>query len=367
MNYLKFLVINCLLGTVWLTSSSAQQLKAGFDKEEYLTVLKLVAHQLDTPWKKNMMPMPAHYKLAYRSPTVGMDNRWDLFLRDDQKIAIISVRGTTAKSLSWLENFYSGMIPASGSLQLSDSLHFDYHFSDDPKAAVHIGWTIGLGFLAPGIVKEIKLQYERGVRNFIISGHSQGGAITYLLTSYLYNLRSEGILPKDINFKTYCSAAPKPGNLYYAYSFEQITAGGYGFNVVNPADWVPQTPISVQTLAGQPSVSPFNTAKKNIRKMKFPKNLALGFAYNQLNGGTKKAARRFEKYLGHYAGKQVKKALPGYRQPRFFHGADYVRAGSAITLSPDSIYYSQFPDTSSNVFIHHLLDPYLYLINKYPQ
>jgi len=360
--FIFFFLFTCFLFT---QSAKGQRLQPGFDKAEYIEFLKITAHQLDTPWKKGSIPLPEHFHLAYRSPTVGLDNRWDLWLRDDGALGIISVRGTTPNNISWLENFYSAMIPAAGTIQLADTQIFKYHLSADPKAAVHIGWTIGLGFMAPGIVAQINEQYAKGMRQFIISGHSQGGAIAYLLTSYLYDLRSTGKIPKDLIFKTYCSAAPKPGNLYYAYSYEQLTAGGWACNVVNPADWVPQTPFSVQTINEQPPVNPFKGARKSIRSMRFPQNIAIGYLYGRLNGGTRKAQRRFEKYLGNMAGAQVKKALPGYKQPRLYPSADYVRTGNMITLSPDSAYYQRFPDTSSNVFIHHMMGPYLYLINKY--
>ncbi|HPN72156.1 MAG TPA: hypothetical protein PLZ32_21680, partial [Saprospiraceae bacterium] len=69
--------------------------------------------------------------------------------------------------------------------------------------------------------------YKTGTKEFLIMGHSQGGAIAYLMTSYLYNLQQLGQLPIDIKFKTYCSAAPKPGNLYYAYEYEAMTQGGW--------------------------------------------------------------------------------------------------------------------------------------------
>ena len=52
----------------------------------------------------------------------------------------------------------------------------------------------------------------------------------------------------SLNIKTYCSAAPKPGNLFYAYDFEHITEGGWAFNVVNSADWVPELPSTTQTV-----------------------------------------------------------------------------------------------------------------------
>jgi hypothetical protein len=360
------LILLFLLAGICIThSGNAQNIQPGFDKAEYIEFLKITAHQTDTPWTAGSIPLPEHFHLAYRSPVTGLDNRWDLWLRNDGKLGIINVRGTTGKSTSWLENFYSAMIPAAGSIQLSDSQTFKYHLTPAPQAAVHIGWMIGLGFMSESIVAQIREQYASGVHEFIISGHSQGGAIAYLLTSYLYDLRSTGKIPHDIVFKTYCSAAPKPGNLYYAYSYEQLTNGGWGYNVVNPADWVPQTPFSVQTIGEQPAISPFKGARKSIRSMGFPKNLVIGYMYGRLEGGTRKAQRRFEKYLGNMAGGQVRKALPGYKQPAFYPSADYVRTGNIISLSPDSGYYQRFPDTSSNVFIHHMMPPYLYLINKY--
>jgi hypothetical protein len=51
-------------------------------------------------------------------------------------------------------------------------------------------------------------------------------AISYLLTAYLYHLQKSGRLQADIRFKTYASAGPKPGNLYFAYQYEAMTKGG---------------------------------------------------------------------------------------------------------------------------------------------
>ncbi len=358
----RILLLVCMFSA---KTAQAQSLKPGFDKAEFTELLKMTAHQIDTPWKKGHISLPENYQLAYRSEVTGLDNRWDLWMRNDHMLGVIEVRGTTGKNISWLENFYSAMIPATGQIRLSDTFTFHYHLSDNPRAAVHIGWTIGLGFMSESIVTQIKKQYAAGVHQFIIAGHSQGGAIAYLLTSYLYDLRASGKLPRDIVFKTYCSAAPKPGNLYYAYSYEQITRDGWAYNVINPADWVPQTPFSVQTINEQPAVNPFTGARKSIHSMGFPKAMVIGYMYGRLDGGTRKAQRRFEKYLGNMAGKLVQKALPGYKQPALYSSADYVRTGNMITLSPDAEYYRRFPDTSSNVFIHHLISPYYYLINKY--
>lgn len=152
------------------------------------------------------------------------------------------------------------MIPAAGKIHLNDTLCFDYHFADNPNAAVHVGWTLASGYLMPDILEKIKQSFAKGKKDFIILGHSQGAGIAYLVTSQLlYNQR---LLPKDIQFKTYCSAAPKPGNLYFAYDYETATQNGRSYSIVNPLDWVPELPISIQTLTDFNTTNPLRTQKK---------------------------------------------------------------------------------------------------------
>jgi hypothetical protein len=141
-----------------------------------------------------------------------------------------------------LENLYAAMVPANGKLILDNADTFNYCLAPGNKAAVHVGWLIGTAFLSKDIVPKIDSLYKSGIKDLLLMGHSQGGAINYLLTAYLYSLQKQNILPGDIRFKTYCSAAPKPGNLFFAYYFESITENGWAFNVVNSADWVPETP-----------------------------------------------------------------------------------------------------------------------------
>jgi len=357
-------LIAMLLLLTCTNAARAQVLKPGFDKEEYTEMLRASAFQIDTPWQPKAVPLPLHYKMIYRSPIVGLDNRWDLWLRDDKQVAVLSIRGTTKNNDSWLENFYCAMIPASGSIQLSDSHKFNYHLSDDPRAAVHIGWTIALGSMSPTILAEVQRQYKEGVRNFIIMGHSQGGAIAFLLNSYLHDLIRKGILPNDIVLKTYCSAGPKPGNLYYAYSYEQMVAGGWACNVINPKDWVPETPFSIQTTRDFNNANPFKGARSMIRKMPGMQRIVLGYVYGRLDKSTKKAERKFRNTLGGMLGKQVKKLLPGYIAPKLFNSMDYVRVGNPIILKPDAAYLSTHPDTTANVFIHHMPEPYYQLTTQ---
>src|SRR5579872_1437129 len=140
-----------VLAIVLLSSTlRAQQLKPGFDKSECLTMLEISARFGDTAYGQKF-PEPEGYKMIYRSPVVGMENLWELWLNDKQ-MAVISLRGTTQDPVSWLEDFYAAMVPAKGELHLSDSFDFKYELATNPRAAVHIGWLIGTGFLSRDIV-----------------------------------------------------------------------------------------------------------------------------------------------------------------------------------------------------------------------
>jgi hypothetical protein len=342
-------------------------LKPGFDKEEYEELLRmhvLLYDPLMTDSAKTPVPKPAIFNSIYKSPVMGLDNRWELWKNDGQ-VAAINIRGTTKNPVGWLENFYAAMVPAHGEVKLSSSFLFQYHLADHPKAAVHIGWLIGMAYLAKDILPKIDSCYKAGIKDFLVMGHSQGGAISYLLTSHLYNLQKQNQLPKDIRFKTYSSASPKVGNTYYAYEYESMVAGGWANNVVHAADWVPEVPFSVQTLDDFNETNPFKNLDGIIKKQKFFARIALRHAYRKMKNPSEKARRNYENYLGKYASKSVKKSLPEFEPPVYFKSSNYVRIGPTIILMPDEAYFKLYPDSKDKIFVHHLPEAYLYLLEKY--
>jgi hypothetical protein len=345
-----------------ISALPAQHLKAGFDKSECIEMLRMGAKFGDSAYRSKI-PDPENYKMIYRSPVVGMDNCWDLWTNNNG-IAVISLRGTTFKAESWLENFYAAMVPARGALQLTDSFSFVYDFGSNPRAAVHVGWLIGTGFLSKDILPKIDSLYKAGTKDFIITGHSQGGALSFLMTSYLYSLQKQNRLPTDIRFKTYSMAGPKVGNLYYAYDYEAITQYGWAFNVINSADWVPEAMFSIQTVDDFNNTNPFTNAKELIGKMSFPKNLVLKHFYNQMDKPSRKAEYRFQECLGNFMSGYVKKILPGFVPPVYYNSMAYVRVGNTIVLLADADYYKKFPESKTNAFAHHLHPNYLYLAEK---
>ncbi|KAA2243415.1 lipase family protein [Chitinophaga agrisoli] len=342
--------------------ATAQKLQPGFDPKEYEQLLRVTALQGDTPWTKLVVPYPDNCRLIYRSPVVGMLNRWDLWLHEDHT-AIISIRGTTGTAVSWLANFYAGMIPAMGTLQLNDSTRFPYKLARDSAAYVHAGWTLGMASIAPDVVSKIKEYHKKGIRNFLIVGHSQGAAIAFLLRSYLEYL-DDPDFPRDILIKTYCSAAPKPGNLYYAYDYDFITRDGWGYRVINPRDWVPETPFSIQTTNDYNSVNPFVNLHKGLKKQRFFIRLAVNYMYGRLDRSSKRASRRMQRVLGKLAYKQVHKTLAEYGRPDFVNSHNYTPAGSPIILYPQDGYDAKFPFDGKNLFVHHMVAPYVYLLKQ---
>jgi pimeloyl-ACP methyl ester carboxylesterase len=230
-----------------------------------------------------------------------------------------------------------------------------YKLAEDPKAYVHAGWTLAVAAMGPEMISKIKEYYQQGIHEYIIFGHSQGGAIALLMRSFFaYNEE----VPKDVVFKTYASAAPKPGNLYYAYDFDFITRGGWGLRIVNTRDWVPETPFSLQTTRDFTTVSPFANIKGALNDQKWAVRGVLNYMYGRLDRPTKRSVRRMQRVLGKFAYKRVRKVLPEYQQPDFVASHNYTPAGTPVILYPVKGYDEKFPFDGKNIFTHHMLDPY---------
>lgn len=358
-----------LISTAFVSQLFGQNLSPGFDKAEYIETLKInyKAHIPLDNWKEaTVVPEPQDFTFQYRSPVVAFDNIWDLWVHKEKPLALIAVQGSIQTEASFLANLYAAMIPAKGELQLDDDFLFKYNLADHPNAAVQVGWFVAMAYLSKTVTQKIDSCYNTGIKEFILTGHSQGGGITYMLTAHLNNLKREGKLPADIVFKTYCSAGPKPGNLFFAYDYEKNTAGGWAYNVVNTADWVPDVPFSVQTVDDFTAVNPFHSAKTIIKKQKFPLNIALKRVYKKLSKPSKKAQKNYEKYLGKMVSKAVEKQIPNFQTPAYFASNYYVRTGNYIVLFADDDYFELYPNDpeTDNIWQHHLPQQYLYLVEK---
>ncbi len=339
-------------------------LKPGFENEEYSNILSIFVARSDDPKFKGDVPNPQDFEFNYESPTVGLLNKWYLWTHTEEKLAIISFRGTVPDPVSWLANFYSAMIPAKGELKISEDNTFAYNLSDDPKAAVHVGWTLSLGALAPTLENKMDSLVNVGYQDFIITGHSQGGAIAYLATAHLHSLKKSGRWDKDIRLKTYASAAPKPGNLFFAYHYEEMTSDGWAFNVVNAEDWVPEVPFSVQTVNDFSELNPFSDISGFLKGQKFAQRIVFKSIYNKLDNPTQKSTKNFSKFFGKKLGKQIQKQLPGHEIPEFYPSNHYVRTGNYIVLRADEEYLEKYLHNPEEIFLHHMIVPYYELFQK---
>jgi hypothetical protein len=232
---------------------------------------------------------------------------------------------------------------------------------------VHTGWLLSLGSMAGDIENKIREQYGKGVKEFIITGHSQGAGIAYLLRSYIYYRTRQGALPADIIYKTYCSAAPKPGNLFYAYDYDFINKGGWAFTVVNAADWVPETPLSIQQFSDLNPLNPFVIIKSALGQQRYFVRVYANMVYNKLDKSTRKAAKRYRKYLGDKVGKHVQKKLPQMEGIDVKSSMNYMRAGTPVVLMPDPEYYTRFPNDPTKgvgIWNHHTFEAYYLLLKK---
>jgi hypothetical protein len=242
-----------------------------------------------------------------------------------------------------------------------------YQLAADTNAYVHTGFLLGLAHLAPTIIEKINECYNKGYKNFIIMGHSQGGAIAFLLRSYLYHL-VPGVIPGDVTFKTYSCAPPKPGNIFYAYDFEFINDGGWAYRIVNVVDWVPQFPITVQTRFDFSKSSPFEAFDTSgiFSSMNFLEKLIIGYAEKGMSDELDDARDILKKYLGEETYIMVKQKLTGFKEPEYVNSMYYMVCGSPVVLRPTKDYYNMFkPEKGkSRLTDNHFIGSYYFLLRK---
>lgn len=267
---------------------------------------------------------------------------------------------------SWAEDFYAAMVPAKGSIIINKDFVFIYKLAESSKASVHTGWLTGLAYLSGPIITKINEYYARGIKDYLIMGHSQGGAIAYLLTSYLHYLDKLRI-PSDIRFKTYCSAPPKPGNLFYSYDYDFITRGGWALRVYNSEDWVPQTPISVQTVKDFSEVNPYSEREYLVEKMNFIDKIIFDYIVGRLNGTLEDSRDLLDEYSGKMIYEySISKYLPEFPEPLYTKDSYYYPCGIPVVLMKQPGYDEVIANEPEIplLFKNHTITSYYYLLNK---
>lgn len=369
---MKTILLTLIIGGLGYTGLRAQsKLRPNFDAAEYRDMLQITIRQLDPelyPYP-DMLNNEPNYKRVYISAESGLQNQWEFWLSPNN-VGIISIRGTVPKEKdSWLANLYSGMVSAQGKIKIDDNQYLDYKLAEDSNAAVHAGWLIGMSAIAPDIVEKINTYYAQGIKDYIIIGHSQGGSIGYLLRSYLHYMTPA--LPRDVTIKSYHSAAPKPGNQFYAYDFNIITQSGWAYHIINTEDWVPNLPPSVQTIADMNETSPFLHKKELLKKLPFIQRRYMNHVYNKLDRKSTKSQKAYTKYLGKKTYKLIHKSLPEYEELNYVNSFNYVNCGSPIVLRPGqnywNNYFKKYYDDYKFFTHHHFYAYYLLSLETFPE
>lgn len=187
--------------------------------------------------------IPEGFSKIHTSKVIGMDNKFQVYISED--VGVINFRGSTDKKESWLENFLTAMIPATGEMVI-DGVTIPYQFSTNHKAAVHAGYALEVVLLMNDIENQInRLNDEYGIDQIILTGHSQGGALAQLIRSGLEIRKGTSINQSNI-FKTYAFASPKIGNQEFTIAYNLSYCTGWSFNIINREDLIPKLPMPVK-------------------------------------------------------------------------------------------------------------------------
>ncbi|NPA38084.1 MAG: hypothetical protein GXO47_14675 [Chlorobi bacterium] len=338
------------------------QFEAGIKKEEATTLMRLTRYPYYKAEKRDsiMAIKVPHYKIVHLVDSTALDNAWCVLTNGKQ--GVISFRGTTEKPISWLENFYAAMIPAVGEVTSPQGKTVQYKFADDPRAGVQSGWSLALLVMSKEILSEMRKLNEKGIYDFYITGHSQGGALALLFRALLEHLPDSVLDPKN-NFKTYAFAAPKPGNRFFTYDYNRICNTNLSsFNFINAYDWVPQVPFSVQSPNNITEPNPF-VEFENSKEGSWIKRIALHQLYHSMTKPIEKAQKKLNKNLGHRVKKIVEKTTGGFTVPEYMADAAYFPAGISIII--DRYEPLLNPDNEKDVFWQHKPEHYIELVDKF--
>lgn len=343
-----------LYAILFSTNNIDAQLIRGYNVDEYRECVCMASHFskqiLDSIY---MSPEPTHSQRIYASPEVGFDNMWELWQMDNTYV--ISLRSSLPTMLSWMANFHAAMLPAQGSVTLGKK--FNYDFSADTLAHVHAGWTVSTCVLMDDILPKIDSLYKCGARDFIVTGHSQGGGLAYLVTAALIRMQQKGTFPTDVRIKTYCSASPKPGDYAFAMWYEHYTYG-WSINVVNADDWVPEVPLSEQLTNDFRPTNPFAHMDELSQYVSAKDRLKVKFLLSRLNKPTRRSERALRRYLGSVVGSMLRDSVPSYVVPEFSVCANYARCGNSYILMTNDDYHKRHPQNAKDPFEHHMFKSY---------
>ncbi len=357
------MAFNCLLALSTIAQNKPYHFKAGFNAQEADDMMVLNTAFTDTTKNNQFIGFLPSYEFKHRSASIGLDNVWDLWIRTDSTV-VIALRGTTANPKSIMADFYCAMLPAKGEIVLAPNDTLYYKLAQEPRAALHGGFLISFAYIAKDIKPKLDSLYTKGYRNYIITGHSQGGALTYYISSWLIYLKKDGIYP-SLGIKTYASASPKIGNMFFVNDYDNINHAEWAFSSVNSADVIPESPLTTQQLEeDMNSPNPFLRLYDKMNELPLIKRIVLKSAFNKMKKGANKSSKAYQKYLGGYAEKIIKGMLQSIELPQSVNTTYFLRPGVNISLLSNENYQNFFK-TYKSTLSHHGMKPYRFLLREY--
>lgn len=319
---MRLLLLSLLMS---ISCSAFAQLREGFDPDEVKALIAMCnSYTFKNLYGSDAEIAPKNYKKIFASPTIGMDNKFQVYTKED--CGVINFRGSTNQISSWVENMYSAMIPAQGVIQLNKTEH-PYCFAKDTGAAVHSGYALAVVLLSPSFIYQIKSLNQKGIYNIIITGHSQGGALANMARAYLENL-PKGVLSSKNIYKTYAFANPMCGNKAFADEYHiRYCENNMSYSIINPADLVPFMPMHYQENGKILS-------KERLKAWIFGKE-----ALDIRKIGMELVVRKFEKKLKNYVNssnrlieKLVSASYGSLDMPDYTHDINYYQVGNIREL-----------------------------------
>ncbi len=354
----RLLTIILLLTAVNITA----QFKAGYEKDEATKLMRATRYPFFEEVKRDSL-MSAEipdFKLIHKVDSIALDNAWCILTSGNR--GVISFRGTTDNPISWLENFYAAMIPAVGEVTTPSGKVVQYKFADDPRAGVQAGWSLALLVMSKEIISEMKKLNDKNIYEFYITGHSQGGALALLFRALLEHL-PDSTLSKNNSYKTYAFAAPKPGNRFFTYDYNSLCNSNLSsFTFLNPYDWVPQVPFTVQSPDNITSPNPFIMFEES-KDGSLIKRIALHNIYGSMKKPIVKAQKKLNKTLGHRVKKIVENTTGEFTVPDYMSDAAYFPAGISIMIG--HIEPMTTPEDENDIFWQHAPEKYIQLVDRF--
>jgi hypothetical protein len=368
---------------LFLVFSSSAQSNVSFDKQEARDMIALCNSFTQIKiFNTDKDIVPKNYTKVYTSGIYGLDNKFQIWLNDNQE-AVIVFRGSTAKKASWLENMYSVMIDANGFIILPGQDTVNYRFAQAEDAKVHAGWSLGTVFLIQDIIHEIQLLNSQGIYKFIITGHSQGGALSQLSRAYLENL-PENVISNQCSFRTYAFASPMIGNEAFIREYSnRYERNATSFSFYNPEDMIPKMPKTVNSNGKKLfSIETVGELLDSTHDVSF-KDLAFRAATETF---TKDHVESYIKLAGISVHEQIVKEIGPVTLPSYSRDLAFIPNPNRIVLGPfdkieDQLAFGTDADSLSaetegyraqikairggSMYQHKTYNYYLYFLKKY--